>query len=116
MKFLQFYHIFNINEDLDQKGNPIPTREDIRKFNQTKNGYKKDFSKDPLNKAIKKFYSISSKISDEKLRNKFAEVIFKNMGSLENLLKNIRKVNDNSINNSERETIEKTLKEFENDL
>lgn len=116
MKFLQFYHIFNINEELDAKGNPIPTRDDIRKFNQKRNKYKTDYSKDDLNVALKALYSASAKISDEKLRNRFAEIIFRNMGSLEDLLKNIRKLNQTSLNNSEKENIEKILRRFENDL
>jgi len=119
VKFLQFYKLFSENieqskilEDLDSKGNPIPSKNDLRKFHQ----YRPDYSKDTLNKALKAFYTISLKISDEKLRNKFAEVIYRNMGSLENLLKNIRKLNQDSINNSEQENIEKMLRRFENDL
>jgi hypothetical protein len=119
VKFLQFYKLFSespIQEDLDSKGNPIPSKESIKKFHQTKNNYRPDYSKDPLNIATKSLFSISSKISDEKLRNKFAEVIYRNMGNLENLLKNIRKLNQDSINNSEQENIEKMLRRFENDL
>jgi len=115
MKFLQFYKLFSetpIKEDLDSKGNPIPSKNDLRKFHQ----YRPDYSKDTLNKALKAFYTISLKISDEKLRTKFAEVIYRNMGNLENLLKNIRKLNGTAINNSEQENIEKMLRRFENDL
>jgi len=119
MKFLQFYKLFSetpIKEDLDSKGNPIPSKESIKKFHQTKNNCRPDYSKDTLNKALKAFYTISLKISNEKLRTKFAEVIYRNMGSLENLLKNIRKLTQDSLNNSEQENIEKMLRRFENDL
>lgn len=112
MKFLQFYKLFSLEEDIDSKCNPIPSKNDLRKFHQ----YRPDYSKDSLNKALKALYSTSAKISDEKLRNKFAEVIYRNMGNLENLLKNIRKLNQDSINNSEQENIEKMLRRFENDL
>lgn len=93
-----------------------PTKDEIRHFNQVRSGRKIDFSKDLLNQVFKKLSKITIQISDEKIRNKFAEVMFRNMGSLDNLILAVKKLNSVAINNSKKEEIENYLRSIENDL
>lgn len=86
MRFRIFLEVFS--ED-----RYIPTKDEIRHFNQVRNGGKLDYSKDLLNVVLKKFYNITLKISNEKIRNKFSETIFKNMGDLKELIKAVKKMN-----------------------
>lgn len=94
----------------------IPSKDEIRHFNQVRKGGKIDYSKDLLNQVLKKLYKITIQTKDEKLRDKFAHVIFKNMGDLDSLISSVKRLNDTSINNSKKDEIEKYIGEIENDL
>lgn len=92
----------------------IPTKDEIRHFNQVRSGGKIDYSKDLLNIVLKKLYNITLKISDEKIRNKFSETIFRNMGSLKDLINSVKKLNGEyktSIQDDINEYINKIEKE-----
>ena len=71
----------------------IPTKDEIRHFNQVRSGGKIDYSKDLLNVVLKKLYNITLKISNEKIRNKFSETIYRNMGNLNELIEAVKKLN-----------------------
>lgn len=107
MRFRTFINIFLE----DYKYNP--TKDEIRHFNQVRKGGKVDYSKDVLNQVIKNLSKISIQIRDEKVRNKFAEVIYKNMGSLEQLVKAIKSLNSIALNNSKRDEIETYINKIE---
>lgn len=92
MKFSQIYFLKVILESEDIKY--IPSSDEIRRFNQVRKGNKIDYSKDFHNRVLKKFYSITIKILDEKLRKSFAEIIFKNMGNLSELVSSVEHKND----------------------
>ena len=97
MKFLEFAEIFEKDESYN------PSKDEIRHFNQIRSGKKIDYSKDLLNVTLKKLYNISLKISDNKIRDKFSFVIFRNMGNLENLISEIEKLNKNFPNNCSKD-------------
>lgn len=93
----------------------IPTKDEIRHFNQVRSGGKIDYSKDLLNIALKKLYNITLKISEEKIRNKFSETIFRNMGELRDLINAVKKLNDEyktSVQDDINEYINKIEKEI----
>lgn len=90
-----------------------PTKSDIYKFNLVRQGKRIDYSKDPLNVALKKLYTVSLNISNDKTRKKFSETIYKNMGNLSDLVKNIRKLNNDSIDNNKQKEIEEILNKIE---
>lgn len=97
MKFLEFAEIFEKDESY------IPSKDEIRHFNQIRSGKKIDYSKDLLNVTLKKLYNISLKISDNKIRDKFSFVIFRNMGNLDDLISEVEKLNKNFPNNCSKD-------------
>lgn len=89
----------------------IPTKDEIRHFNQVRVGGKVDYSKDLLNVVLKKLYNITLKISEEKIRNKFSQTIFRNMGDLTQLIKAVKK-----LNSENRTNVTDALSEFLNKI
>lgn len=83
MRLKQFLEIFS--ED-----RYVPTKDEIRHFNQVRSGGKIDYSKDILNVVLKRLYNITLKISDEKIRNKFSHLIYRNMGDLNKLISEVK--------------------------
>lgn len=104
MRLKQFLEIFS--ED-----RYIPTKDEIRHFNQVRSGGKIDYSKDVLNVVLKRLYNITLKISDEKIRNKFSHLIYRNMGDLNKL---ISEVKDFDLKNPTN--ISKDLREYISNL
>ena len=84
-----FKLFYSINED-----KYIPTQDQIRHFNQFRKYGKIDYSKDFHNLVLKKLYSITSGILNEKLKKQFSELIFLNMGNLENLVFEVNRKNE----------------------
>lgn len=97
MKLLQFLEIFEKDESY------APSKDEIRHFNQIRSGKSIDYSKDLLNVTLKRFYNISLKIRDQKLRDKFSFVIFRNMGNLDSLISEVTKLNKEFPNNCSRD-------------
>lgn len=104
MRLKQFLEIFS--ED-----RYVPTKDEIRHFNQVRSGGKIDYSKDVLNVVLKRLYNITLKISDEKIRNKFSHLIYRNMGDLNKL---ISEVKDFDLKNPTN--ISKDLREYISNL
>lgn len=104
MRLKQFLEIFS--ED-----RYVPTKDEIRHFNQVRSGGKIDYSKDVLNVVLKRLYNITLKISDEKIRDKFSHLIYRNMGDLNKL---ISEVKDFDLKNPTN--ISKDLREYISNL
>lgn len=100
MRLKQFLEIFS--ED-----RYVPTKDEIRHFNQVRSGGKIDYSKDILNVVLKRLYNITLKISDEKIRNEFSHLIYRNMGDLNKLISEVKEFDLNFPTN-----ISKELREY----
>lgn len=97
MKLLKFLEIFEKDDSY------VPNKDELRHFNQIRSGNKIDYSKDLLNVTLKRFYNISLKINDQKLRDKFSFVIFRNMGDLGSLVSEVKRLNEEFPNNCSRD-------------
>lgn len=114
MKFSQIYFLNVFLESDDIKY--IPSKDEIRKFNLVRKGSKIDYSKDFHNRVLKKFYSITIKILDEKLRKSFAEIIFKNMGNLSELISSVEHKNEMNNKHNKYTELRDYIEEIKNKL
>ena len=114
MKFSQIYFLKTILESEDIKY--IPSKDEIRKFNQVRKGNKIDYSKDFHNRVLHKFYSITIKILDEKLRKSFAEIIFKNMGNLSELISSVEHKNDMNNKHNKYKELRDYIEEIKGEI
>ena len=98
---MNFSTYFNFQKIINEQSEEhIPTKDELRHFNQVRSGGKIDYSKDFHNKVLKNFYRITIGINDEKLRKSFAEIIFRNMGNLNDLIEQVKRKNELNMKNN----------------
>jgi hypothetical protein len=113
MKFLEFSQIFSQPIEESEEDRYTPTKDEIRHFQKVRRNIPVDHSQDFHNVVLRKLYNITSKINNEKLRKKFSEVIFKNMGNLLELVEAVKKLNEVSEDNSQKKELAKYLEKIE---
>ena len=127
MNFYEFSKIFSeefskifsqdtqnqIQEESDQPYKPTP--EEIRKFISLSKNKKPDYSKDFHNIVLRKFWTITSQISNERLRKEFSEVIYKNMGNLSELVSQVSRKNEMNPRSNKYNELRKYLDSIEGD-
>ena len=114
MNFSTYYNTMKILQE-DNTIEHIPTKDELRHFNQVRSGGKIDYSKDFHNKILKNFYRITMRISDEKLRNSFAEIIFRNMGNLNDLIEQVKRKNELNVNSNKYNELVRYIDKIEGD-
>ena len=114
MNFSTYYNTMKILQE-DNTIEHIPTKDELRHFNQVRKGGKIDYSKDFHNKILKNFYRITMRISDEKLRNSFAEIIFRNMGNLNDLIEQVKRKNELNVNSNKYNELVRYIDKIEGD-
>jgi hypothetical protein len=110
MKFSELYYLIE-SEAIEH----VPTKDELRHFHQVRRGNKIDYSKDFHNKVLKNFYSITLGINDEKLRKSFAEIIFRNMGNLDDLIEIVKRKTEMNPNNNKYKELSRYISKIEGD-
>lgn len=110
MKFSELFYLRE-SEAIEH----IPTKDELRHFHQVRKGNKIDYSKDFHNKVLKNFYVITLGISNEKLRNSFSELIFRNMGNLNDLIEVVKKKNEMNPNSNKYKELSRYISKIEGD-
>ena len=114
---MNFSTYFNFTKMLQEDNTieHIPTKDELRHFNQVRSGGKIDYSKDFHNKVLNNFYRITMRINDEKLRNSFAEIIFRNMGNLNDLIEQVKRKNELNLKSNKYNELMRYIDKIEGD-
>jgi len=110
MKFSEIYYLRE-SEQIEH----IPTKDELRHFHQVRKGKSIDYSQDFHNKVLRNFYRITIGIFDEKLRKSFSELIFRNMGDLNDLIEVVKKKNEMNPNNNKYKELSDYISKIEGD-
>lgn len=115
MNFSTYYNYIKILQE-DNTIEHKPTKDELRHFNQVRRGGKIDYSQDFHNKVLQNFYRITIRINDEKLRKSFAEIIFRNMGNLNDLIEQVKRKNEMNLKSNKYEELRRYIDKIEGEI